>query len=316
MTRPTDSIAEPEVSSSTETAGDVSLNGRRGARAIAAVLSRYWYFLLLGAVLAILYGPVLKALVSNWLEDPDYSHGFAVPVFAGFVLWRSRRYWTSLASKPSTLGLPLMLFGVALLIVGSLGAELFLSRVSLLVILTGIVLYLFGWKTLVGVAFPLAYLVLMIPLPTIVYNQVTFPLQLVASRLAASGLDLVQVPTLREGNVLVLPNDTLEVVEACSGIRSLMSLFALAIAYGYLAERRNWVRGALAALMLPIAVLSNGFRVFGAGVVTYLLGPKYAEGFLHTFSGWLIFMTALVGMLAAHWFINRGAVLAEKRSHA
>src|SRR5207249_2995092 len=156
-------------------------------------------------------------------------------VFAAYALWSSRRRWRSPKFKPSSVGFPVILCGIAMLVVGSLGAELFLSRSSLLVILAGSVLYLFGGTVLGGTAFPLAYLVFMIPLPSIVYNQLTFPLQLLASRLAASGLDIAQVPALREGNMLILPNETLEVIEACSGIRSLMSLVALAIAYGYLA---------------------------------------------------------------------------------
>jgi exosortase len=267
---------------------------------------------LLGVVVAVLYGAVLKGLVVDWVRDPDYGHGFIVPLFAGYALWRSRHRWQNLAPEPSNMGLAAIFMATALLVVGSLGAELFLSRVSLLLLLAGVVLYLFGWKTLVAVAFPLGYLVLMIPLPSIIYNQITFPLQLQASRLAAGSLDAVQVPVLREGNLLILPNHTLEVVEACSGIRSLMSLIALSVAYGYLADRRVWVRVALVILMVPIAVLSNGFRVFGAGVSTYFLGPEWAEGFFHTFSGWLIFMTALMGMLLAHQALKRVAVLVNR----
>ncbi len=290
-----------------------SVDSTISAPFIRAIFRRQWHLCLLVAVVALLYGSVLKDLVLDWVRDPDYGHGFIVPVSAGYALWRSRSRWRNLPLKPSNFGLSVVLAAIALLLVGSLGAELFLTRVSLLLLLAGIVLYLFGWKMLGAVAFPLGYLVLMIPLPSIVYNQVTFPLQLQASRLAAVSLDAVQVPVLREGNLLILPNHTLEVVEACSGIRSLMSLIALAIAYGYLAERRAWVRATLAVLMIPMAVLSNGFRVFGAGVSTYVLGPEWAEGFFHTFSGWLIFMTALAGMLVAHRILKRVAVFLETR---
>jgi exosortase len=154
------------------------------------------------------------------------------------------------------------------------------------------------------VAFPLAFLALMIPLPAIIYNQVTFPLQLLASRLSSGGLELVGVPVLREGNVLVLPNYSLEVVEACSGIRSLMSLIALAVAYGYFAEKRQWARITLVVLMLPIAVASNSMRVMGAGVLTYWFGPQAAEGFFHLFQGWLIFVSAVACMLLVHWLLS------------
>ena len=168
-------------------------------------------------------------------------------------------------------------------------------------------LFFAGWKMLRAVAFPLVFLVLMIPLPALIYNQVTFPLQFLASRLASNSLELVGIPVLREGNVLVLPNYSLEVVEACSGIRSLMSLIALAVAYGYFVEKRLWARTTLVVLMLPIAVASNALRVVGAGVVTYFWGPQYAEGFFHFFQGWLIFVSSVACMLSVHWLLSHVA---------
>jgi len=189
--------------------------------------------------------------------------------------------------------------------VGTLGAELFISRSSLLFLLGGMILFFAGWKMLRAVAFPLAFLLLMIPLPALIYNQVTFPLQLLASRLASNSLELLGIPVLREGNVLVLPNYSLEVIEACSGIRSLMCLIALAVAYGFFVERRLWARIALVVLMVPIAVASNALRVVGAGVATYFWGPQWAEGFFHFFQGWLIFVSALACMLIVHWVLRR-----------
>jgi exosortase len=307
-----DSRAEAESAPPPIRGNSRKLDLTRSLQFTGIVLRTQWHFCLLIAVVGLLYGSVLKGLVLDWARDPDYGHGFIVPLFAGYALWHSSGRWRNLPHKSTYFGLAVILAAIALLIVGSLGAELFLSRISLLVLLAGIVLYLFGWKMLGAVAFPLGYLVLMVPLPSIIYNQVTFPLQLQASRLAADTLEAVQVPVLREGNLLILPNHTLEVVEACSGIRSLMSLIALVIAYGYLTERRLWVRIALAALIVPIAVLSNGFRVFGAGVSTYFLGPEWAEGFFHAFSGWLIFMTALIGMLLAHQALKRIAMLVKR----
>jgi exosortase len=189
---------------------------------------------------------------------------------------------------------------VGLLIVGSLGAELFTSRFSLLLLSAGIILFLAGWNTLGAVAFPLAFLVLMIPVPAIIYNEITFPLQLLASRWAASILEVIGVPVLRDGNILVLSNYSLEVVEACSGIRSLMSLTALAVAYGYLADTRRWVRVALVALMVPIALLTNAIRITVAGALAHHFGPAAAEGFLHEFSGWVIFLSAVLLMFLTH----------------
>src|SRR5712664_523432 len=260
--------------------------------------------LVIAGLVAALYGPVLTQMVVQWWQDPDFSHGFVVPLFAGYVLYQRRYKLRQVPLEPNNLGFLVMLGAIALLLAGSLGAELFVARFSLLFLLGGILLFFAGWKMLRAVAFPLVFLVLMIPLPAIIYNQVTFPLQLLASRLSSNCLELVGIPVLREGNVLVLPSYSLEVVEACSGIRSLMSLIALAFAYGYLVEQRLWARITLVVLMLPIAVGSNALRVVGAGVVTYFWGPRSAEGFFHFFQGWLIFVSAVVCMLVVHWVLS------------
>jgi len=274
-----------------------------------------WPGILAGLTL-ILYAPVLKNLVGDWWNNPDYGHGFLVPVFAGYVLWREREKWLNTEIKPNNLGLLVMLGAVVILLGGSLGAELFTTRVSLLILLAGMILFLAGWKMLRAVSLPLAFLILMIPLPVLIYNQITFPLQLLASRFATFWLELVQVPVLREGNVLILPNYSLEVVEACSGIRSLMTLLTLAIAYGYLVERRRWVRYALAVLMVPIAIVSNAIRIMGTGVLTFHFGPKAAEGFFHEFSGWIIFLAALVLMFFCHWILRHIGKGRERAAHA
>jgi exosortase len=274
-----------------------------------------WPGVLLGLT-AILYAPVLKTLIQDWWGNPDYGHGFLVPVFSGYILWREREKWLNTEIKPNNFGLLVMLGAVVILLGGSLGAELFTTRFSLLILLTGMIVFLAGWKMLRAVSFPLAFLILMIPIPVIIYNQITFPLQLLASRFATFWLELVQVPVLREGNVLILPNYSLEVVEACSGIRSLMTLLTLAIAYGYLVERRRWVRYALTILMVPIAIVSNAIRIMGTGVLTFHFGPKAAEGFFHEFSGWIIFLAALVLMFLCHWILRHIGKGRERAVHA
>jgi len=262
-----------------------------------------------GGVLSILtlllYGPILKSLILNWWQDPNYGHGFLVPVFAGYVLWRERPRLARIALKPSNFGLVVMLGAIGLLLLGSLGAELFTTRFSLLVLIAGAVLFIAGWKMLRAISFPLGFLILMIPIPVLIYNQITFPLQLLASRFATFWLQLVNVPVLREGNLIILPNYTLEVVEACSGIRSLMTLITLAVAYGYLMNDRRWLRWLLALLMIPIAIVSNAIRIMGAGLLTYHFGPEMAEGFFHEFSGWVIFVAALVLMFCCHWLLRK-----------
>src|SRR6267142_2611686 len=274
--------------------------------------------LVIAGLVAALYGPLLTQMVVQWWQDPDYGHGFVVPLFVGYVVYQRRHELRQIPIEPSNLGFPVMLGAIVLFLAGTLGAELFVSRSSVLFLLGGMILFFAGWRTLRAVAFPLVFLVLMIPLPALIYNQVTFPLQLLASRLASNSLELFGVPVLREGNVLVLPNYSLEVVEACSGIRSLMSLIALAVAYGYFVEQRLWARITLVVLMVPIAVASNALRVVGAGVVTYFWGPQYAEGFFHFFQGWLIFVSAVTCMLFVHWLLShvaRSSREASAQSH-
>jgi len=265
--------------------------------------------LLLAGLVVALYGPVLKLLVLDWWQDPNYGHGFFVPLFVGYILWQERSRWRAVSRQPSNWGLLAMLGAIGLLMVGSLGAELFTSRFSLLVLLGGMVLFLAGWEMLRAVSFPLGFLFFMIPLPTIIYNEATLPLQLLASRLAVHFLQIFQVPALREGNLIFLPNYTLEVVEACSGIRSLMSLLTLAVAYGYWIQERSWMRITLVIMMAPIAIISNGLRIFGAGVLAYRVAPQTAEGFFHLFSGWLVFLCALLFMLLAHRLLRHLARL-------
>jgi exosortase len=272
--------------------------------------------IVLACLLIFLYRSALEALVSDWWTDSDYGHGFFIPVFSLYVLWCQRDRWMKTELKPSNFGLPVMLGGVGLFLVGSLGAELFTTRFSLLVLLAGMILFLAGWKMLRAVSFPLSFLILMIPLPTIIYNQITFPLQLFASRFATFWLDIVGVPVLRDGNVLRLSNYSLEVVEACSGIRSLMTLISLAIIYGFLVEPRRWVRYTLVVLMVPIAVVSNALRIVGAGMMAHRFGPAAAEGFLHEFSGWVIFLAALVLLLGCHWILRHLRTSRKEAVHA
>jgi exosortase len=260
---------------------------------------------ILSALFLILYGPILEALILDWWRDPNYGHAFLVPLFAGYVLWKQRARLFEIPLKPSNFGLLVMLGAIGLLMVGSLGAELFTSRFSMLVLIGGIVLFLAGWRMLRAVSFPLAFLVLMVPIPVLIFNEIAFPLQLLASRFATFWLQLVNVPVLREGNLIILPNYTLEVVDACSGIRSLMTLITLAVAYGYFVENRRWARYLLVLLMIPIAIVSNGIRIMGAGVLTYNFGPAAAEGFFHEFSGWVIFVAAMIMMFFCHWLLRK-----------
>jgi exosortase len=271
----------------------------------------WWQILVLAGVLGWQYASVLRHLVWQWAHDPNYSHGFFVPLFSIFVIWSEREKLRKLAIEPSSSGLLVLLFGLAVLTAGTLGAELFLSRISLLLTVAGLVALTYGWNHLRALFFRWVFLLFMIPIPTIVLNQITFPLQLLASKVAAVTLPLTGVPVLREGNIIQLPAMALEVAEACSGIRSLMSLATLAIIYGYLLESRTSIRVVLALASVPIAVLANSFRIFGTGLLVQYWDPEKAEGFFHTFSGWLIFVVSLVMLFLLHralqWMWSEGA---------
>jgi exosortase len=261
----------------------------------------HWRALLLGLAVVLLYFPVLRVLVQQWWDDPNYSHGFLVPVFCAYVLWERRRELSELAPRPTSAGLVVLLGSIAVLFLGSLGAELFLARVSLLGVIVGLLLFLHGWPIVKRMAFPLAALLLMIPIPGVIYYQLVFPLQLFASKLAAAALQASHImPVFREGNILVLPSSRLEVAEACSGIRSLMSLLTIAIIYGYLSENRTWLRWLLCLLIVPIAVLSNSARVIFAAIGSEYIGMSAVEGTSHFLSGIFLFLVAIMMLMACH----------------
>jgi exosortase len=260
-----------------------------------------WQGWLLVAVVLGLYAPVLWRLVRQWYGDPDYSHGFLVPLLSAYLIWQRRDKLAEVIRKPSNFGLLVVLFALALLFLGSLGAELFLTRISIIFMICGLIIYFAGWALLRAMAFPIAFLLFAIPIPVIIYNEIVFPLQFIASRFATSILETLNLfPIMREGNVLIMPGMRLEVVEACSGIRSLMSLLALAAGYGYLAEKSIVVRWFLIIAMVPLAIISNGTRVMITALMTNYIGPQAAEGFMHEFSGWVIFVVATVLFLALH----------------
>jgi exosortase len=240
------------------------------------------------------YQDVLARLLRDWATDDNYSHGFLVVPLAAFLARARLPRLRQMPAEPSPMGFALVIGSLGVLVAGFLGAELFLTRVSMIGVLVGTVLFVLGWRHLSVLAFPLSLLLLTIPIPALIFNEVAFPLQVLASRFGETVLAATGVPVLREGNVIVLATTTLEVAEACSGIRSLVSLLTLAILYGYFSDERSWVRVTSAALTVPIAIAANGLRVAGTGLAAHRYGAKAAEGFFHTFSGWLVFAAAFV----------------------
>jgi exosortase len=254
----------------------------------------------LGALLLLLYHHIAVKLVTDWYNLPDFSHGFLIPFFAAFLLWDRRNELRRIPIVPSWAGTALVVLGIFELLVGVFGADLFLQRTSFVLLLAGLIWTLLGRKVLGQLKFVLLVLLLAIPLPTVLYNQITFPLQLRASQFASDLLQLAQVPVLREGNIIQLPAMPLEVAEACSGIRSLMSLFTVAVIYGYFLERKTWRRWVLALSALPIAVTANVVRIFGTGLCVQYWDPDKAMGFFHEFSGWLVFLVSLGCLYLVH----------------
>jgi exosortase len=266
-------------------------------------------YALIAVVLSVLYYRVVFKLVYDWYTIPDYSHGFLVPLFALFLLWDKRHTIRTTPISQSWKGLPLVVFGLAVLILGIYGVDLFTSRISFVFLLAGIVWTLLGLRMLRELLFPILVLILAIPFPTIIFNQITFPLQLFASRIASMILPILRVPVLLEGNVIQLPVMKLEVAEACSGIRSLMSLFTLAVFYGYFLERSTRRRVILALASIPIAVTANVFRIVGTGLCVQYWDPDKALGFFHEFSGWVMFIISLCCLYLVHRLIQFTASL-------
>jgi exosortase len=249
---------------------------------------------LLGLLLVLLYDHIAVKLVTDWATLPDFSHGFLIPFFALFLLWDKRQELRSTPIIPTWSGIWLVALGLFELLLGVLGADLFVQRTSFVVLIAGLIWTLLGNAMLGRLKFVLFVLLLAIPLPTILFNQITFPLQLRASEFAADILPHLGVPVLQEGNIIQLPAMPLEVAEACSGIRSLMSLFTVAVMYGYLFERTTWRRVVLALSSIPIAVTANVARIVGTGLCVQYWDPDKALGFFHEFQGWLMFLVSLV----------------------
>jgi exosortase len=265
-----------------------------------AWLSALWF----GFLLILCYAPILQRLVAQWATDEDMGHGFFVPLVALYIAWGRRRQLLAVTPSTNWLGLALVVWGALQAYLATLAAELFVARTAFLVSLLGVLLFLRGTETVRLLAFPLFLLLFMIPIPAIIYNQITFPLQLFASRVAESNLSLLGIPVLREGNILELASQRLSVVEACSGIRSLLSLSFLSLVYVYFFDDKIWMRWVLLLCTVPIAIFANACRVTLTGILSEY-DPDLAQGFFHSVEGWVLFMVALILLICVHQLINR-----------
>ena len=286
-----------------------------------------WKPLLVAAAVAFAYWDVLARLGRFWWEDENYSHGLLMPFVVGYILWAGRERFARAAGRPrAAWGAAAVVAALMALWVGTAGAELFTQRASLVLLLAGVCVYFWGWAMLRALLVPLALLALAVPIPTILFNKIAFPLQLFASQCAVYVMRLLNITVLREGNVIELyplgslTTKRLEVVEACSGIRSLMTLVTLAVVFAYfpspaddddgrggkrLARYRVWRAALIVVAAVPIAIVTNAARVSGTGVLARYYGTQVADGFFHEFSGWVIYIAAFLLLFAFGWLIDR-----------
>jgi exosortase len=263
----------------------------------------WWQAGILFLLTAWLYAPIVWRLAVQWWQDPNYVHGFFVPAFSLLLLWEDRARLAALPLKPSWSGLAILLFALFALTVGVLSSEFFLARLSFLLLISGMVVFLAGWEYLRAVSFPLAFLILMVPSSTI-FSRVTFPLQIIASKSASFLLTAAGVSVAREGNILLLAGARMEVAEACSGLRSLFSLMTLAIVYGSIVETKIGMRILLAVAAVPVSILANALRISATGLVLQRWGVEKAQGSFHILSGWVIFMSSLAMLFLFHCLLR------------
>ncbi len=267
-------------------------------------------------LLLVCYAPVLARLTSEWYNNPDMGHGFFVPAVAAYIAWGKRGAIAHLTPQPNWWGLAIVLSAGLQLYVATLGAELFLARTSFVISLIGVVLLLGGTQYLKIFLFPLFLLFFMVPIPAIIYNQLTFPLQMRASEAAEWAISALGIPIIREGNVLELASQKLNVVEACSGIRSLLTLTFVALVYGYFSEKRMWIRVVLFFATIPIAILANAGRVTLTGILANY-NPALADGLIHEAQGMVIFLVAMAILVFLHQTLTRAAgLMARRNAHA
>ena len=289
---------------------------------MSVAAQKFYQPVAIAAALAFLYFTVILKLGNDWWHDENYSHGLLIPFIIGFILWQERRRFNEPDPRPA-LWFGAIGIGISLLALwaGTAGAELFVQRASLVLMLASVLIYFFGFRLLRTAAVPLMLLALSIPIPQIIFNRIAFPLQLFASRCAVAAMSFFSIPVLRQGNVIELmplgatQPKKLAVVEACSGIRSLMTLVTLAMIYAYFTHpkspgRRGFGIVRFAVLVLaavPIAILTNALRVSGTGVLAHYYGTRVADGFFHSFSGWVIYLVAAALLFATGWMLDQTA---------
>ena len=262
-----------------------------------------WTTYLLVLLFIGLYLQVIIGLVGDWWVDSNYSHGFLVPLVSAYLIWRKKDKLKSLERKKSYSGFLILLLGLGIYIAGTAGAEYFSARFSLVIVLFGLVYYLNGKEWAKELLFPIAFLTFMIPIPNVIYYSIAFPMQMLSSKLTQSVLHFIGLPSVRQGNIILLPNYSMEVAEACSGLRSLVSLLALGAFFAYItfpkdtnSDKSNLKRSILFLSVFPIAIGANIFRILITAIGAYMISPKLAEDFLHKLSGLIVFLISVFSL--------------------
>ena len=246
------------------------------------------------AAIGLVYSTIVPGMVEDWYNDPNYSHGFLVPLISVYFLSENWGALKVTPLRPSNLGLPVIIGSLLLLMLGYIGTEYFTMRSSLVFLLAGIVLYWLGWAVLRLTSLPIAFLIFMVPLPYIVYDSLAFPLKLLVTKASVGVLKILTIPVVSEGNIIMFPQTVLEVADACSGLRSLMSLVTLAVALAFMTQKTSLKRTILIVSAVPVAIVTNMFRVITTGVLANRYGAAAAEGFFHEFAGLAVFALAMV----------------------
>lgn len=247
------------------------------------------------------YWPLLTKLIKHLAESDDYSYGLLLPCVSVYIVYRKLPHIRKFLWRPSSFGFLFLVFGFGLYILGELAADIYIPRFSFVVVLTGLLFLMGGWTLVQLLLFPLFLLILMIPLPGLVTKQLTLPLQLISSRLGTAFLQMVGIPAFRQGNVIDIGVRQMQIVEACSGLRYILALFALGVIFCYFYQRRPWKVIVLLTVLIPSAIVANAFRIMGMGIFPSL----QVEGFWHAFSGWLIFIFCLGILGLVNWILNK-----------
>ena len=252
-----------------------------------------------------LYLPFLTKLVAEWGTNDDYSHGYFIPFLSAYFIYSIRDELRQIAVKPNNAGLFVLLAGLGQLTLGKIGSEFFLQRTSLIVVMLGLVLFFLGSKYFKKLFIPIGYLIFMVPLPAIVWNKIAFPMQLFSSYLTEQVVSSFGIPVYREGNVIHLAQTTLEVVAACSGLRSLVTMFALSGALAFLSTLSAGKKTILFLSAAPIAIFANIVRLSATALMATKIGADASQGFLHEFSGIVVFVLGLSLLVAVNWMLGK-----------